>query len=179
VKTLDRIAATKYRRLPGKGLRREGFISVTRTYCTLWLAPDHILNVDNHVFSEDYKRFYFQDIQAMITQKTKRGAVWNIILTILISLTVFTAFGRRSAEAMISWLIVAGILGLILLINWLRGPTCICHIITAVQQDTLPSLDRLKKAEKVLRILRQRIREVQGKLESSLIIGEESSPLQG
>ena len=176
---VNQMTATKYRRLPGRGLRREGFISVSRTYGTLWLASDHLLSVDHRLFAENYKRFYFQDIQAMITQKTNRGRVGNIILAILIGLSVLIAVGREGFEAKISWLIVAGIWGLILLINWLRGPTCSCHIITAVQRDTLPSLDRLKKAEKVLPILRRRIREVQGELESTVTEEEGGSPLQG
>ena len=156
---------TRYRRLPGRGLRRQGFISISRAYCTLWLGPDHLLSVDNHVFTEDYKRFYFQDIQAIITQKTQRGTVWNIILAILTGLFGFLALTQKEGmEAEIAWLLVAGLWGLILLLNWLRGPTCICHIFTAVQQETLPSLDRLKKAEKALHILRQHIREAQGEV---------------
>ena len=91
----------KYTRLPGKGLRRQGFVAVVRTYCTLWLAKDHILNVDNRVFSEDYKRFYFSDIQAIITQKTNRGKVWNLILMTLIGLFVVIALGSEENIALV------------------------------------------------------------------------------
>jgi len=157
---------TKYTRLPGKGLRRQGFFAVVRIYCTLWLAKDHILNIDNRVFSEDYKRFYFRDIQAIITQRTNRGKVWNLILITLIGIFTLIALGREETAAMVSWLIVTGIFGIFLLINWLRGPTCTCHIITAVQQETLPSLDRLKTAEKVIKILKRLIQEAQGELHS-------------
>lgn len=157
-----------YTRLPGKGLRRQGFFStaVIRISCTLWLANDHILNVDNRGFSEDYKRFYFRDIQAIVTQETNRGKVWNIILATLIGLFVLIAFGSEETVAVALWLLVAGILGIILLINWLHGPTCTCHIITAVQQETLPSLDRLKTAEKVIKILKRLIREAQGEFDA-------------
>jgi hypothetical protein len=155
----------KYRRLPGKGLRKQGFIAVSRISCTLWLANDHILNVDNHVFSEDYKRFYFRDIQAIITQKTNRGKVWNIILSFFGGLFGGIALFNvkpGGTEAVVAWLIVAGIFGIFLLINWLRGPTCNCHIITAVQQEQLPSLSRLKTAKKVIRILKPFIQKAQG-----------------
>jgi hypothetical protein len=157
-----------YTRLPGKGLRRQGFFSTVfiRITCTLWLANDHILNVDNRGFSEDYKRFYFRDIQAIVTQETNRGKVWNLILATFIGLFVLIAFGSEEIVAVILWLVVAGILGIILFINWLWGPTCACHIVTAVQKETLSSLDRLKTAEKVIKILKRLIREAQGEFDA-------------
>lgn len=153
--------ATNYTRLPGKGLRREGFVALTRTWCTLWLANDHVLSVDNHVFSEDYKRFYFRDIQAIVLAKTRRGTVWNILLGTLTAIWLLIMFAQDSMEARIAWLIVAVIFLILLGINILRGPTCACQIITAVHQETLPSLNRIRTAEKALAILRQRIRAAQ------------------
>ena len=152
--------ATPYTRLPGRGLRREGFVALTRTWCSLWLADDHLLSVDNHLFSEDYKRFYFRDIQAIVMRKTLRGAVWNIVLGALTALWLMIMFAQNLREAPMAWLVVAAML-LALLINALRGPTCRCQLITAVHQETLPSLNRLKTANKVLDILRQRIRQAQ------------------
>lgn len=152
----------RYTRLPGKGLRRQGFLAIVRIYCTLWLAQDHILSIDSRVFAEDYKRFYFRDIQAIITQRTNRGKVWNLIFIALIGLFMFIALRGEETVTIILWLGVAGIFGIALLINWLRGPTCTCQIITAVQQETLPSLDRLKTAERVIKILKRHIQEAQG-----------------
>ena len=59
----------------------------------------------------------------------------------------------------------AFIVGLILAIAYLifsvPGPFCSCHLITAVSQDRLPSLKRLRNAEKTLRILQPLIEEAQ------------------
>ena len=156
--------ATSYTHLPGRGLRREGFVALTRTWCTLWLAEDHVLSVDNHVFSEDYKRFYFRDIQAIVMRKTRRGAVWNVVLSVFLALWLWLMFLERSNEGRIAWLIVVVIFMALLAINVLRGPTCSCQLITAVHQEMLPSLNRMKTAEKVLSILRQRIRSAQRNL---------------
>ena len=159
--------ATNYTRLPGRGLRREGFVALTRTWCTLWLADDHVLSVDNHVFSEDYKRFYFRDIQALVMRKTRRGAIWNIVISVFIALWLWIMFLQTGNEERIVWLIVVVIFIVLLAINVLRGQTCSCQLITAVHKETLPSLDRIKTAEKVLGILRQRIRQAQRDLNVS------------
>ncbi len=150
-----------YTRLPGRGLRREGLIALTRTWCTLWLTDDHILSVDNHVFSEDYKRFYFRDIQAIVFSKTRRGAVWNMVLSIFVALWLLTMFSQEAMEWRITWLIVAVLFIVLLVINIVRGPTCKCQLMTAVHKETLPSLNRMNTTERVLGTLRQRIRQAQ------------------
>lgn len=160
-----------YKKLPGRGLRREGFITFARTYCTLWLANDHILSIDHRVFSESYRRFYFRDIQAMIIQRTNRGKVWNIILAVLTGLSALIAM-RVGEYATVSWVIISGILGVLLFVNWLRGPTCKCHILTAVQREILPSLGRLKTAEKVTPSLKRLIEKTQGQLNLEEIQGQ-------
>ena len=43
----------------------------------------------------------------------------------------------------------------------LRGPKCVCHVITAVSMDRIPALYRLKTAEKTLRIVQPLIEEAQ------------------
>lgn len=143
----------KYTRLPGRNM----------TSCSLWMANDHILNVETRAFSEEYKRFYFHDIQAIITQKTESGKILNSILGGIGGISVVIAFGNPEFDEMLFWLIIAGIFGGILFINWLLGPTCSCYIITAVQQSKLPSLSRLRAAKKVAGILRRHIGEVQGR----------------
>lgn len=161
-----------YRRLPGKGLRRQGFLAVARIYSTLWLAGDHLLNVDSNGFAEDYKRFYFRDIQALLVQKTRRGVTWSIILSIIafiFMLAAFRAAGRAESEMMIVWAVNAGIFLIFLLLNLWRGPTCTCYIITAVQEEILPSLDRIKTAEKVIRTLRRTIKQAQENLSATEI----------
>lgn len=158
---------TYYCRLPGKGLRREGFISVSRTWCTLWLADDHLLSVDAHLFSEDYKRFYFKDIQAIVLRKTHRRTVWTIILALFLALWLAIAATQNSLVAGGLWLAVAAVFGVMLTINVLRGPTCACHLITAVHKELLPSLNRLNTAEKVLRTLRRQIENAQRDLSTA------------
>jgi hypothetical protein len=46
-------------------------------------------------------------------------------------------------------------------VNWLRGPTCICHLKTAVQTENLPSLNRVKNIQKILGMLKPKIEKAQ------------------
>lgn len=164
--TPDTKQDVQYRRLPGRGLRREGFVAVARTWGTLWLAKDHVLSVDTHPFSEDYRRFYFRDIQAFAIAKTRRGAVWNVIIALLTVPWLLLAMNVDEPVAITIFLLTAGIFALLLGINAWRGPTCTCYLMTAVHKETLPSLDRVKKAKKVLQILREHIEKAQSGLES-------------
>jgi hypothetical protein len=162
--SMDGRAETSYKRLPGRGPRREGFITVSFSRCSLYLGDDHILGVDNNGFSEDYKHFYFSDIQAIITRRTNRGATWSLVLVLMIACSFMgVLFLETESVRILSW-ILSGTFLVFLLINLFRGPTCICHIMTAVQEDQLPSLNRLRVARKVIETLRPAIERVQGRL---------------
>src|SRR6059036_2592658 len=81
-----------YRRLPG---RESGLLSYSR----LWLGPDHLLLARTTFLSEEYKRFYFRDIQAIVTRRTERREISNVIFAftalVLGVLAVFTDAGWR------------------------------------------------------------------------------------
>src|SRR5882762_7944602 len=117
-------AEKDYRRLKG---REAGFLS----YSGVWLGPDHLLFARTVLFSEEYKRFYFRDIQAVVTRRTERREILNVIFAFIAIvfgvLAVFTDAGWRAFL-----LVMAGVFFFALLVNWLRGPTCVCHIRTAV-----------------------------------------------
>ena len=145
-----------YLRLPGSG---RGMIGIAR----LWLGPDHLLAVHSTGYSEDYKRFYFRDIQAIITRKTEFGKIVNAGLVFLSMVFLAPALAATGALQLILG-ICAAISILAFLLNWWRGPTCVCHIRTAVQTEKLPSLNRLRTVRKVLGILRPMVEQAQGTL---------------
>ena len=73
-----------YRKLPGRGNRRDGgFIGGTFRQSRLWLGQDHLLSVDSTLSSQDLKRFYFRDIQAITVRRTHTGRTWNIVNAVL------------------------------------------------------------------------------------------------
>jgi hypothetical protein len=147
----------EYRRLPGKGS------SFLIGIATLWLGTDHLLSIDSKRVSEDYKRFYYRDIQGIITRKTVVGKVQNVFLGLFFGLFGLVCLPAEGG-ASIFFGILAGMFLLVLLINCWRGPTCVCHIQTGVQTDKLPSLKRLKTARKAMARLRPMIEQAQGRI---------------
>lgn len=158
----------EYIKLPGKG-RKRGISSLfIRNKALLYQAKDHLLCVYNNVFAEDYKRFYFKDIQAITICRTNKWFVHNIILGLCTALLLLMTISFEDV-AFIVFSVITGAFLLSLIINWLKGPTCISSLYTAVSKEELPSLNRLKTAEKVLNRLRLSIETAQGKLLSEEI----------
>lgn len=164
----------QYERLPGKGPRQRGPLSSFLTRCTLYLADDHLLAIDNRGYTEDYKRFYLNDIQAIITVETMRGDIWGFVLGIALVTTAGSGYVTASEGWRLFLWILSGLMLIPFMLNLLRGPTCSCRILTAVQQDELPSLSRLRNARKVTRRLQLAIEKIQGTLGS-----EQHYPAEG
>jgi hypothetical protein len=158
---------TTYRRLRGTG---RGLHLISK----LWLGRDHLLLVESTGFSERYKRFYFADIEAMTIGKTARG-MWN---NVAIGLTVAILFfvGTQVSEPWgVFWWILAGVLLLFLIVNLALGPTSVCYLKTAVQNEKLTSLSRLRRARRTLNLLRPLITESQRTVRSNNVPAEKSS----
>jgi hypothetical protein len=152
-----------YTRLPGSGQRRQGLITAVRVRSRLWLGKDHLLSVDSQYYSEDYKRFYFRDIQEVIIRKTRSGTIGNVVLGFLAGAGVLGFFATSGGPA-VFWAIFAGFWLLFVLLNTAFGPTCVSHLRTAVQTEELPSLKRLRRAQKVVARLRPLIAQAQGEI---------------
>jgi hypothetical protein len=150
-----------YRRLSG---RDAGLLSYSR----LWLGPDHLLLARTAFFSEEYKRFYFRDIQAVVTRRTERREILTVIL-------IFTTvvFGVLAAFTDAVWhavlVVITLTLFVALLVNWLRGPTCVCHLRTAVQTEELSPLKRSRATRRVIDKLKPNIERAQGALAAELL----------
>ncbi len=168
----------EYRRLPGRGRKRGSFFAITATRAALWAGKDHLLSVYTTGYTEEYKRFYYRDIQAIITRKTWRGAVVNIFLALFLSLFALLAITRTTPEAAVALWVPAGFSLLILARNVLLGPTCVCHVQTAVSREELPSLSRERYARKAIAILKPLIESAQGTLTPDEIVSR-SAELAG
>ena len=183
------MAEREYERLTRSRMRRTGVFAAFATRSSLWLGKDHVLMVDSSGYMEQYKRFYFRDIQAVTVRRTKRQQILHWLLVVLLALCGlvlvlgirefwrpplapgdvwgFLAFGTPFAVA----------LGLMFL-NHFRGPGCLCHLHTAVQVELLPSLNRVRRAHRVLERLRPLIETAQGPMtreEFALNLANQSS----
>jgi hypothetical protein len=141
--------------------------SLQSPFSNLWLGPDHILSVRSNGYMETYKRFNFRDIQAVIIRKTNARAIWNAILVVpligcLTGLMMSLSSSPQGEIAILTWLILSCILLLFILINNIRGASCACHLRTAVQIERLPSLNRVRKARRILDKIRPLMAAAQG-----------------
>ena len=133
----------RYRRLPGTG-------ASLIQYFRLYQGPDHLLQVSTMWTQESYRRFYFQDIQAIIIRKTIHGTVWNGVWAVW---AVFFSLLGLAAGGVTLWVlgILAGVGLVALVVNAAMGPPTATQIQTAVQLERLRSLNRLPRARRVLR----------------------------
>ena len=162
------MAEREYQRLTRTGARSGVAVAVS-SRCSLWLGRDHLLLIDSNGYTETYKRFYFQDIQAFTVLLTNRRMIWNCVFGGCTAIWM-AIFGFISSEqtlgppAVISFVIVLAFFAVPLLINNLLGPTCGCRIRTAVQTEDLYPLKRLPLTRRVLAQLRPHIAQAQTKL---------------
>jgi hypothetical protein len=132
----------------------------------LWLGTDHLLLVRASPGAEEYRRFFFKDIQAIIVQTTKRQTYLNITLIALalLVLTIIALTWNRGVFSIAVLAISFLLFGIPILVNTLLGPCCDVQIRTAVQIEDLPSLSRISRTARVLDRIRPRIQAAQGSL---------------
>jgi len=153
-----------YRKLPGT---RRGFIQKS----SVWAGPDHLLLVRGSRFRDEYKRFYYRDVQAIAVARAPRFHISTRAVAI--------GFGCYAAAAVVRFLVrgfgvvytpvAAGagltLLGIVLILVWayVSGKeSCRCRIYTAVSGDELPSVYRLWTARKFLAEVAPLIAQTQG-----------------
>jgi hypothetical protein len=153
----------RYQRLPG---RRRGFIFGS----SLWLGADHLLLVKSYRFREEYRRFYFADIQAIVSAAAPRfhistrsaaiGAVWLFVFLVAYVNARFTTFRT-----------VVSVAGALLVLAWIYISyfrSCRCRIYTAVSSEALPSLYRDWTLRKFREKVEPLIAEAQGPFDAPL-----------
>jgi hypothetical protein len=147
-----------YQRMPG---RLRGWFRKA----TLWEGADHLLLVRGTRFNEEYRRFYYRDIESLQIARTLRlGSIGWLILNILFCLPFLGAITSP-------WVwVVEGVLASLLLLQLVLAGRygCRCYIQTAVSREELPSLIRTWTADKAFRRLREKIAEAQGTLPEEL-----------
>lgn len=131
---------------------------------SLWQGPDHLLKVSSTGFSEDYRRYYYRDIQAIIVTPTTNWHGWSLFLGFICLLTLLCALlvSTDSPVGLSILVILGGLTGGLLTVNLMKGPTCICRIRTAVQTDKIEAMSRLRTAQRVIARLRETIIAAQG-----------------
>lgn len=134
---------------------------------SLWLGSDHLLSVTRRGYTEEYKRFYYKDIQAVYFRRTILADVVNLVFGLIsamwIALIVYGWLVGHWAGSILAMLMTFGSIFLIVFLNNLvRGATCVCYLRTAVQTERLFALQRMRLALKAVRQIRPRVEAIQG-----------------
>jgi hypothetical protein len=141
---------TPYRKLPGAS----GMFLKSK----LWLGPDHVLRVRRSLFSEEYRRYYFRDIQAIVLIEKDSLALYLYALAGLLAVWAgVLLYIRHWVAAAMGGLVV----GFVALLGW-HYPDCICTLKTAVSNDVLRPLGRLRYARRSIALLREAVEDAQG-----------------
>jgi hypothetical protein len=172
----------EYRRIGGRGARRRQFF----TWNTLWLGDDHLLQVENTGYTEEYKRFYFRDIQSIIIRKDNRFLYWSLFFGVCMAGCVALFSWVDDVAGQVFFGSMGSLFLLLLLINLIKGPSCYTRIRTAVQEEEVPAFRRVLKTRKAMEEVRALILEAQGgmspeEMRARLGRGQESAsgPLPG
>lgn len=145
-------ARSEYKRLPGS---RSRLFRRDRLY----LGPDHVLLVRSQSFSEEYRRFYYSDIQALVLQerpvRNRRIADSVAIGVVLAAIVALFATDHPVWGTLLSLVVLA--------YSWfaLRRQDCKAWLQTAVGTAELPSLCRSRSARKAIALIDERIRTAQ------------------
>src|SRR5262245_35519642 len=151
----------RYVRLPG---RSRGIVGTA----ALWLGADHVLLVQTRGYTEYYRRFYFRDVQALLLRRT--SAARNVSFALVAFLLIMIAAAAASGNAWPFWIVAAVPLATALLLHLLYGPSCVCHVRTAVETTELTALRRVRAASKTLARLRALVEDAQGTMTTDEIV---------
>lgn len=160
-------AERMYKKLPAPGVR-------VGTTSNLFLGPDHLLKTQLSGWVEKYKRFYYVDIQAVVIERTRvydlvlvvTGMVLVVGILLYLPLMTSAVSSSRDPEALafgFGAFVLFGVLPFTL--NLFMGPTCRVVLRTAVHEEALPSLTRIRAARKAIALLTPRIEAAQKDLE--------------
>jgi hypothetical protein len=132
---------------------------------SLWLGNGHLLYVKGNgvlvPLTEEYLRFELRRIHGIALIRTQTGTVKNIVCGLMVAAfgiaTVASAWNWSRGASPGVWAFFTLCFALMatgwtvgLVINWLRGPTCLVTVQTPVRCERLRPLRRLRIAERVL-----------------------------
>jgi hypothetical protein len=157
-----------YWRLPGSS----GFIFRK----ALWLGPDHLLSVSSNVSSQEYRRLYFSEIQALVVTEVESSARFyglvfaGIAGAFAIALALKDHNREYFLDMQLFWAVICAFACIGLVVFALTRPKVRCSLKTRAGTQYLPSLKSMERARRVAAILRTEIDKAQGTLPGDVLV---------
>jgi len=128
---------------------------------SLWLGPDHLLQVTNAFGWERYRRWYFRDIQALIARRNVTRLVWNIVLGgggIFVTLAAMLVLADTTTGAeRVATVVVGILLGIvaagffaIAVVNSVIGSSCTVFVQTPNGMEKMSAPGRAAVFERIV-----------------------------
>lgn len=128
------------------------------------LGDDHFLIVKNNGYTENYRRFFYSDIQWVKTSAVKFPIIITVVLSVflflLLAATIACYFGNESSTARV-FEVITSIWLLICIVHYLMGRAGTITIKTFSGKETL-KVNRFRKALKIVAKLKDRVLTAQG-----------------
>ncbi len=139
----------------------------------VWLlGPDHLLVVKKRGYSEDYRRFFFSDIQ-WGKVSTERFLTFLVcipaVLSFVLLLVAIFLFWQNERGAAAVFVVLASLPMVCLLAVWLLGPYSSVTIKTFAEKETLRS-GRLSKALRAAALIKADVDRAQGALSNEELV---------
>jgi hypothetical protein len=160
-----------FTRLPA---RRYGIVR----RASVWDAGEYLLSISGTLFSENYKRFYYRDIKAIVLQKGPRlGSIGALLFTLLLGIIFISIAMPPLTSDIVRWLWTVPVLWLVYLIYVNLAQSCRVFVYTAVSSEELPAIYRRRSAARVIPFIRNRIEAAQGMFNPAGVLEHESVPV--
>lgn len=119
------------------------------SYTSLWMGPDHLMIAQSSGYTEQYQRFQYSDIQAILARDSDRRMIWNVVWVVGSVISVIPLISALlTHQTPIISSVFTGLFAVAITINLLMGPSCRVYLVTRVQTAALPIVRR-KKAERL------------------------------
>ena len=135
-----------------------GSSMLDRTY--LYDAGDHLLSVRGS-YRENYRRFFYHDIEAVLIREKRATTVVSGIFLLLLLIGTLYCFYLGDV-----FIVMGSLLAFVTLLAFasalpkiVSGGYCDCYIATRVQVEQVPSLGSVGKANKVKQLIAKRVAE--------------------
>lgn len=146
-------------RLYQKLVRRRGSIG---SHFSLWLASDHVLQMEANMFTERYQRMWLRDVMGFFVAPS-RQARWTTGMgaVFMVLFGGFAATSDSEGVAIGVWGTFFVIALVVLLYGLVGARNCRFYALTAVQRAEWPNVARRRQARKLIARLEPLIREAQ------------------
>lgn len=133
----------------------------------VYLAEDHLLCLYSTAFSENYRRFYFRDIQAIQVCRTLGGFVGSMLLLILAVVLCLSLWANElnpmdGVVEALAWGVVPLLLAY-MIVSLRKGGSCVCRVQTAVSSQVMP-VTNVRGARRLVEVVGPLVEAAQGPL---------------